>query len=378
MKGRAKALAEQGHRVNLIYQPYKDYAVRKPCKFWKDENLTQRNIYSSFFRSPFLLKPFFLIPLLLFDIPRIFLLMRTSGITILHKPLPLSLFYLVLLKGSFYGGKIILILDDWEGVGGFASIRNAENIKNKLLVTFCEEYTPDLADGVLCVSEILYKKMTLSKKTKDKAIYLPNGSNAEPKTEAFIPKTSQNLKIGYVGTFKNRPLIDFLLEIVETVIKKDKNVSFAFIGGGYEHDYMKEKIAKKGLASYITLTGQIPRVEVDKVIEDIPVCLLILSDAYPETYIDKSRSSTKLFEYMAAGKIIVSSDFGEPVSILKDGKTGYLVGNTADAFAEKISDIKTNLTECALLGSAAIKDFKENYSHTILMQKMMSWIKKGL
>jgi len=46
-----------------------------------------------------------------------------------------------------------------------------------------------------------------------------------------------------------------------------------------------------------------------------------------DTKFNKSKSPTKLFEYMAMAKATVSSDIGESSYVIKDGDNGFLAKN---------------------------------------------------
>ena len=70
------------------------------------------------------------------------------------------------------------MLDDWEGIGGMATIRQPERVLNKLLVTAAEEYMPAWAQGNICVSKLLVDKLEMSARTRGKSLYLPLGASS--------------------------------------------------------------------------------------------------------------------------------------------------------------------------------------------------------
>jgi glycosyltransferase involved in cell wall biosynthesis len=378
MNGRAETLAQQGHQVVFIIHPFKYTGVPSDTFEQKQNNYQKICRYSRMFRKPRISFPLWFPAFFLLDfIPALFKI-RRSDVFFMHKPLPLGLFYLFFLKLTFYRGKIISIFDDWEGIGGFVSLRNANSFLNRMLVSFSEELTPSLSDYNLCVSKILYDKLCLTQANQHKTLYLPNGAS-EPETlpPPYKPKPD-TFEICYVGTFKSQKLIDFLLEICVRLAVYSESLHFIFIGGGDDFNYLQTQVKAKGLESKLKLTGQLAHKEVAPLIINTDLCLLPLFSEYPETFMDASRSSTKMFEYMSLGKLILASDFGEPANILKPEQTGFLCANNLESFFSAIKHIYENRHNLGLVSQQVAQDFREHYSHAVLMNKMITRVQNDL
>ncbi len=373
MDGKAKALIALGHSVCLLHHPFK-YQKKLPGKLERvNPNYQKVDIYSSFFESPKSgIKKLLLIPVFMWELSRGLRFLRKSNYVFIHKPLPLGLLYMYLLKFSFYRGKIISIIDDWEGVGGMATIRQADSTVNKLLATLSDEHIPVIANGNICSSRLSLKKLELSNKSSGKNIWIPLG--ASEISASLISNANKKFKVGYVGSFKSKPLIDFLCEIIQSTLKIEEKIEFTIIGGGDDYPYLCEKIESLNVGQNLRLTGQVSHDQVNNYLQEFSLCLLYLNDEFPENYIDASRSSTKMFEYMAMGKIIVASDFGEPKNIIRNNRTGFLVDNNPDKFAKKIHYVYKNQHLIGQMAPNIISDFKSKFSHNILMGKVIEWL----
>jgi glycosyltransferase involved in cell wall biosynthesis len=180
--------------------------------------------------------------------------------------------------------------------------------------------------------------------------------------------------VGHIGTYKARALSDFLVRVVRKTSASAPDTRFVLVGGGPELGYIRataEDLLHDGRAA---LTGHVPHEEVPQQVRETDVCLLFLTTDFPFSLIDQSRSSTKLFEYMAYGKAIVSSNVGEPKHILENGVDALLVENTAEAFAEAILKLKGDPGLRKRLQTNAREKFLANYTHEILMGKLLTWV----
>jgi len=366
MAGHAQGASELGHNVDLIIHPFK-YEDSKDDIINLNSVYSANYVYSKFFKTNGKRKLFHLFSFLLKDMPKVlFKLLKKDAVTI-YKPLPLGWFYALLLKCFFFKGKIMLIADDWEGVGGFASVRSANSVVAKTLITFCEESAPYLCDHIQCASKILHQRFNLTPSFQSKTFYLPMGCR-----ELDLPPPvykDEQIIVGYVGTFKSRILVDFLLGIIEKTIVRKPPIKFVFLGKGSEFDYLKTQAMKLRLESHLKLTGFVTEKEKLNYLSSFHIALLYLNNQYPETYIDQSRSSTKLFEYMSAGKVILASRFGEPVELLVHRKTAIFSKNTPSDFAQNIIEAAQNRGELEQIAINVKKLFHRNYSHSRLMQE---------
>lgn len=379
-RGRALALADMGHRVLFLAHPFKYETHRKTLRRKGPGKFREVAVCSWIFSNRRLLRLILWPVFFLVDLPAGLLRVWRSDVVYIQKALPLGLLYLAGLRLLLSPAKVVFVYDDWEGVGGFATTRSAHSLWRRMLVTWVEEVLPCWSDGSVCVSRTLYERLCFSPSIRDTVLYLPNGgplpeggSAGDEVPDQTHPRASD---VVYVGTYKNRDLVDFLVQIVEECNREGKQaVSFTIVGGGSESAYLEEQIAEHDLSDVVSLTGQIPHEKVHRLLISVPIALVYLEHRFPYSLIDQSRSSTKMFEYMAAGRAIVSSNFGEPANILQDHINGLLVENTSAAFARAILELHGNPETVRRLGMAAREDFVKNYSHHVLMEKFVRWVR---
>lgn len=370
MKGKALGLQDLGHDTSVLFHPFK-YQKKKPKNSVQKENgIVKRYIYPKFIGKRFLL--LFFIPFyFLTDFITILRFLLKADAIVFHKPLPFSLFYAAVCRFFFPRRiKTICIVDDWESVGGMAMVRHANSPLLKIIATICEETEPLLTDGILCISKIMLDRYSLAEKTRHKCLYLPNGAALPTTTsnQAESPREGKK-KVHYVGTFKSKALISFITEIIHRVNEKSPDYEFTLVGGG---DLFHELEACTQDIENVTLTNQIPHQEVLEHLQKADLCLLYLNHEFPETFIDASRSSTKMFEYLAYQKVVIASDYGEPRNLFTHNESALLVENKPESFAQAIIDMDWN--EIRRIGNNGYQLFEKELSHQALMKKFSAWL----
>lgn len=247
-----------------------------------------------------------------------------TDMVFLQKALPLTTFYAGWLRLLGYHGRIVGICDDWEGVGGFVTIRSGSSWCKKMIVTGCEELFPRLCHEVWCVSKILADRFSHDAKVRDKIFLAPNGSK---KDVLQGREPNRCLLVGYVGTFNNLATVEFLSSLSEEL---KGYVDLAYIGAGEYWSQLRQQCGK-----HVIMPGKVARATLYSEYP-LDVGLVYLNDNGIEGTIDQSRSSTKLFEYLAHGIIPVCSNVGEPKRLLTNWENGILIDNNPQKWASQI------------------------------------------
>jgi glycosyltransferase involved in cell wall biosynthesis len=263
---------------------------------------------------------------------------------------------------------------------------NKPKSKFKLLVKFfyehlfkipvtaiLENYNIKAANLIVVVSQPL-KDFLVKKGIDDKKILVnPNAVDSEvyyPSNGSFEIKQRYNLvgniTVGFIGTFGQWHGV---IEMAKAILLFQKenpdlvsNVKFLLIGDGVLLPEMKKILEESIFQENIIFTGIIPQIESPRYLD---ACDIFLSPNIPNT--DGTRffnSPTKLFEYMAMGKGIITSKLEQMEEIFEHKKTAYLVepGNIAElAEAIKVLVKDPNLRE----------DIGENARELVL--KEYSW-----
>lgn len=122
--------------------------------------------------------------------------------------------------------------------------------------------------------------------------------------------------IGMISRFSKLKGHNYFFEMVEEVIKKNKNVKFLLIGSGELESYYKDYSRRNGLSKYVIFTGLVDYLKVPNYISimDIVVHTSLLEGLariMPQSFILE--------------KPIVSFDIDGAHEIIEHGKNGYLV-----------------------------------------------------
>jgi len=358
-----------GHKVLYIRHPFKENTEKGIHRKKHSPDYHEISINSKIFRSktPFLpLHLFSFIIRLILTISAI----RKYDLLIIQKALPLALIYILALKLSFSKVRCTVIHDDWEGIGGFATMRSCDSFLKRVLVTFCEEALAVLPDKTVCVSKILYNRFSLDPHIAGKCQYIPNGSTTAPEKINLL-YDSETLNVGYLGTFKNSILVNFLADTITETVSINDRIRFTVVGGGETFDDLSKQLQTKGVINKVTLTGWVSHSEAMNYLKSIHLCLLYLSTQFPLSLIDPSRSSTKLFEYMCYGKPILASKVGEPALLLEDGKDGFLVENYSSSFANKISDLEKDRSKLVRASTLIFEKFQNCFTQSKLVEELL-------
>jgi glycosyltransferase involved in cell wall biosynthesis len=166
-----------------------------------------------------------------------------------------------------------------------------------------------------------------------------------------------NKIIGYVGQFGSVGLpkgIDTLIQIIK---KLPDNYNLLLVGGDEKSViHFKEFANSLGVQHKVIFTGQVPHEVTNRYMQAADVLMV----AYPEyDFYKYFTSPMKIFEYMAAGKPIVATDFPTLQEAL--GDSALLVGSQdIDGYVKAIEKITADPQYAQRLGEAAYAKVKEN------------------
>ncbi len=122
--------------------------------------------------------------------------------------------------------------------------------------------------------------------------------------------------IGYVGAINHWRRLDLLLDAFADLSPRHPAAHLLLIGEGPDRAAIAEAARARGLADRVTFTGKVPHAHVAAHLAAIDVAVIPHSNAYG--------SPMKLFEYMAAGRLVVAPWLPPIVSVLGDGDGGVL------------------------------------------------------
>jgi glycosyltransferase involved in cell wall biosynthesis len=196
------------------------------------------------------------------------------------------------------------------------------------------------ADHVFVQSEQMRRDVAARGIPLSKLTAVPMGIKLDDHNSSPAPTSRSRVPTGqpsllYLGTLNRERRIDFLLRVLTHVLRNVAGAKLYLVGKGEspeDEEFLRQEACRLGVQSSLVFTGQLPRQEALRYVQDADVCV---SPFYP-TPILNSTSPTKLVEYMAMGKAVVANTHPEQQLLIDRSGCGYCVPYEEDAFAGAI------------------------------------------
>jgi glycosyltransferase involved in cell wall biosynthesis len=270
--------------------------------------------------------------------------------------------------------KFILDYDDWD-IDRSPLFETA--CLNRLFFGFnnINKITSQMAaKAVCCVASSRYLYNFLSKYNK-KVTYIPTGVD----TELFKKREKEpSVKITFVwtGQIWGEVIYNNILELVACFAEVSmcrENIKLRIIGGGTLLPRLRNLVGSDYPGFDIEIIDWVKHEDMPNYLSDSDIGLLpLIPDMHNEAWM-KSKSPTKLFEYMAIGLPTVSSRTGEAELIIEDGRDGFLAGNRKE-FVEKMKLLIDDYDLRIRMGQFAQEKVKNYYSLDILGKRLSDYI----
>jgi len=273
------------------------------------------------------------------------------------------------------GTKYILDYDDWD-------IDRSPLFRRKFLnqiffkgddVEWVTKYIAQRASACIVSSKFLERYFS---KINKKVFYLPTGVRIE-KFKRLSQESSNSINFIWTGLIWGEVIYNnviFLLDCFSTLSRHHKNISLKIVADGEWFSKVKEVVDRLYPDCSIQLIDWIHPDQMPEMLSTAHIGLLpLISDKANELWM-KSKSPTKLFEYMAMELATVSSDFGETSYIIQDGVDGFLGRNKED-FIKKMEILVEEHEFRRTMAKMARKKVEEHFSVSVLARKLYSIIK---
>lgn len=259
-------------------------------------------------------------------------------------------------ESSFGGGAIASILSGrpliLEVIGN--RVTNLQMKQTRRIVA----YTKGMFDGKIDAS-----KVDLVTGAVDTETFRPNEDSGRRIRERYGLTGSQ--VIGYSGTFQEWHGLDELLGAAGGLLQRFPNLKFLMVGPYYKETQARAE--KAGLADAFVFTGPVSYGEVPSYLN---ACDVLVAPYNPNKISSSEQvrkhglgSPLKVFEYMAVGKPVVTTDVKPISDPIRDGKTGILVPvGDARALEEALVMLLRNREAAATMGAAARSSVASEYS----------------
>ena len=227
-----------------------------------------------------------------------------------------------------------------------------------------EKYLYKKADKI--ISNLPYAFDRIGKfVSKDKFIWISNGVDLDNINYIEKQKTDK-FTISYTGAIGVANNLALLVDVAER-LKEKKDIFFRIVGDGAQKEKLKELVKLKQLKN-ISIEDPVAKNEVSNILQSSDVLFLSLIDSPLYRF---GISLNKLFDYMAAGRVIIFSGNSKNNPI-KDADAGYTIEpDNLEQLEQTILDTyNLQQNERNNIGKKIRKYAEENYSISILTDKL--------
>jgi glycosyltransferase involved in cell wall biosynthesis len=287
-----------------------------------------------------------------------------------------------------YNGSEVWILKKWGTTGNplMQLLKKVYYFFKLPIVFFIENYNLKQASLIVVVSKAMKDELIKRGIDKNKILINPNGVDIEkfnPNIKAYDIKKKYGLEnkiiLGFIGTFGPwhgaENIVKAYGELLKEIPEIKSKTKLLMIGDGVKIPEVKKYIKKYGIEDNVILTGLIPQ---EKAPKYLSVCDVLINATVPNP--DGSEffgSPTKLFEYMAMGKAIISSNLGQMREILENDKTAILVkGGDMDELKIVMEKLIKDKKLREILSKNAREEVVKNYTWDKHVDRILKRIKK--
>jgi len=199
---------------------------------------------------------------------------------------------------------------------------------------------------------------------KDKVVWIPNGVDLDNITYTSKEK-SKKFVIIYTGAIGVANNLTLLVEVAEKL--QEKNIFFRIVGDGAEKEKFKKLVNNKQLKN-ISIEDSVAKNQVSEILKSSDILYISIKDSPLYKY---GISMNKIFDYMAAGRVVVISSNARNNPI-KDAKAGYSIEpDNLEQLEKAILDIYHLPQEKRNELGKKIRNYaEENYSISVLTDKL--------
>jgi len=268
--------------------------------------------------------------------------------------------------------KFILDCDDWDiRENPVYYLGFIPSSKIEFLTRLIAKY----AD--ICIASSIFLKDYLLKFNK-KVYYVPTGVDTDTfKPKNFFREDNRIIKLCWIGTVYHRDVytnLKFVIDSFTFLANKYKNIFLMLAGDGRRFEIIKEELKSNPYKNRIKIDNWLYPDKIPDYLNSIDIGLLPLIQ---DTKLNRAKSPTKLFEYMAMEKCTVATNTGEASLILEDGKDGFLANDKKD-FINKIEILINDVGLRKKMGENSRKKVEREYSLKVLGKRLYEIVEKEL
>ncbi|MCP3868080.1 MAG: glycosyltransferase, exosortase A system-associated [Gammaproteobacteria bacterium] len=142
--------------------------------------------------------------------------------------------------------------------------------------------------------------------------------------------------IGFIGSFYAYEGLALLIQALAKIKERFSNIHLLLVGGGPQEENLKGLVKQLNLADRVTFTGRVPHQQVTSYYNLVDIFV------YPRLKMRLTDLVTPLkpLEAMAQGKLVLASDVGGHIELIRDRENGWLFNaGSSDSLAEKLLEM---------------------------------------
>jgi len=165
--------------------------------------------------------------------------------------------------------------------------------------------------------------------------------------------------LGFVGSMNVWHGLDNLVQIMRAILERHANAQFLLVGaGGGAEEHIRRFAAESGFTDRVVFTGYIPYEQIPQIVQLMDIVLAPYPDL-PFFYY----SPVKLFEYMAAGKPVVTTAIGQIEQVVRNNQTGLLCpAGRFDCIVQALEELLHNSNLRKRLGENARREIETRHT----------------
>lgn len=237
-----------------------------------------------------------------------------------------------------------------------------------------EKYVLKYSDRILATTPHLSKYAIEMGSSKENTDSFPLGINAKifkpmeksVKIQENLGITNSDFVIMFVGTIFEFSGLYELISKFHLILQKSKNVKLVIVGGGPPLSKLKSLVQQKNLGSNVIFTDFKPQNEIPNYISIADLCI----NSFQINSITNQILPTKILEYLACGKPVLSTPLEGTIELLPNEKFGIMYSKSED-FIKHISELINSQKSLEKLGIAGHDYVQNNHNWEKLSEKLL-------
>ncbi|MCH9812845.1 MAG: glycosyltransferase family 4 protein [Epsilonproteobacteria bacterium] len=241
-----------------------------------------------------------------------------------------------------------------------------------MLLAFMEKFLYQKADKIITLLPQAEHYITTLGVEKSKIVWVSNGVELSNHIYRPIEGRRKQFKVLYTGAIGEANNLISLVRVA-ALLEEELSMCFEIIGDGPQKSTLLEEVQKRGLTN-IKILPPVPKEEIPVILASADLLFFNLKDSPVFKF---GISSNKLFDYMAAGRMILFSANASNNPIKESGGGETVNPNSTIELKDAIMKLfKLSLSEKNKLGENNRAYVEQNFAISHLVQSLENVLKE--